>query len=255
MVTGALMVPVLFLFIHWGGWAYAALVVALVAAGSWEWARLAGLGRVERVWLVCGAAGLCLAVAFLDRATLLFALAGWLLATLLGGLSDAGGGSRRRSGDLLLGILYVGLLPGFLLLMRSREWGREAVFLTYATAFSCDVAAYAVGRTLGRRPLWQRVSPRKTWEGACAGLGGAILAAMIGQAWFAGFLSPWRAAGFGLIVGVAGQAGDLVESLWKREGGIKDSSSLFPGHGGVLDRFDNLHFVAPILYIYLVACG
>ena len=68
-------------------------------------------------------------------------------------------------------------------------------------------------------------------------------------------MSPLEAAGFGLIVGTLGQAGDLIESRWKREQGIKDSSALLPGHGGVLDRFDNLHFIAPFLYTYLVVIG
>jgi phosphatidate cytidylyltransferase len=96
------------------------------------------------------------------------------------------------------------------------------------------------------------VSPRKTWEGAAAGLLAAVGAAALARVWFAGFLGWAAIVEVGLIVGVLGQLGDLVESLWKREAGVKDSSGLIPGHGGVLDRFDNLHFVAPVLYTHLV---
>ncbi|MFH1144111.1 MAG: phosphatidate cytidylyltransferase [Candidatus Eisenbacteria bacterium] len=254
-MTGALLLPVLLFLIHQGGWAFSGFILLVVACASWEWRRMVGLGPGEGAWLALGGLGICLAASRPDAAgTMLLSVAGFVLGTLLLGLRRAGGDSRRRSGDLLLGFLYVGLLPAFLLRMRALPDGRAAVLLTYATVFLCDTCAFAIGRLFGRRPLWSRVSPRKTWEGAVAGLLGAVIAALAGRAWFAGFLGPGQAVGFGAIVGVLGQAGDLVESQWKRETGVKDSSALIPGHGGVLDRFDNLHFVAPILYSYLVCC-
>jgi phosphatidate cytidylyltransferase len=254
IVTGAILLPVLFFLIHLGGWYYTALIALVVAVGAWEWGRLARLAPAETLWLGLGAVGAALAAARVPDATQLAVLAVYLAASLLLALRHAGGDGRRQAADLLLGLFYVGLFPAFLLRMRAMPDGRAAVILAHATVFFCDSCAYMVGRALGRRALWTRVSPRKTWEGAVAGLAAAVLFAVGGRALLADFLTPARAAGFGLIVGIFGQAGDLVESLWKREAGVKDSSALIPGHGGVLDRFDNLHFVAPILYAYLLAC-
>ncbi len=100
-----------------------------------------------------------------------------------------------------------GLLPAFLIRMRALPCGREALYLTYLATFLCDTAAYGVGRTLGRHPLAPRISPRKTREGAIGGLLAAIVAAEVARFWFAGFLSPLEALGFGVIVGVLGKSG------------------------------------------------
>jgi len=254
LAVAAIFLPLLYVLIRLGGLPYAAFVLLVVLLGAWEWWRLgraAGAGA-DLLPLLAGAAGAWLAAIDprLERGAALGALL--LIAALLLGLRHAGGDSARRTGHLLLGVLYVGLLPAFLVKLRGLPDGADVLYLTYATVFLCDTAAYAVGRALGRRPLWPRVSPRKTWEGAIAGLIASVAVAVAGRAWFAGFLAPSAAIGFGLIVGVLGQMGDLVESLWKREAGVKDASALIPGHGGVLDRFDNLHFVAPVLYTYLL---
>lgn len=254
LAAAAIFLPILFCLIRLGGWAYAAFVLLVVLLGAWEWWRLgrsAGAGA-DLVPLAAGAVGVCLAT-FDPHPARGATLGGLLLvASLLPGLHHADGSSARRTGHLLLGALYVGLLPAFLIRMRALPYGAAALYLTYATVFLCDTAAYGVGRALGRHPLWPRISPRKTWEGAIAGLVASIATAVACHFGFADFLSLPAAVGFGLIVGVLGQVGDLIESLWKREAGVKDASALIPGHGGVLDRFDNLHFVAPVLYTYLI---
>ena len=107
-------------------------------------------------------------------------------------------------------------------------WGGMTVVAVFASIWMCDSCAYFAGRALGKHKLWERISPHKTWEGAFAG-----------------------AFVCGSIVGVFGQYGDLVESLFKRDAGVKDSSVLIPGHGGVLDRFDSLIFVSPLIFFYL----
>ena len=131
------------------------------------------------------------------------------------------------------------------------SWGAATVVTIFAAIWVCDSAAYFAGRAFGKHKLFERVSPKKTVEGAVAGFIGAIAAFVIARAFFLSYLSPGEAVICGLIVGVLGQAGDLVESLFKRDAGVKDSSHLIPGHGGVLDRFDSLVFVSPILYLYL----
>ncbi len=253
IATGVVFLPVLFLLIQRGGWAFTGLLVLIVLLGAWEWWRLTGAARatLDLPLLAAGALGTFQGVIDPRPERLALALAFIALVVLLTGLACSPGNATDRSARLLLGILYVGLLPAFLVRMRALPIGRDALLLTYGVVFLCDTGAYGIGRWLGRHPLAPRISPRKTWEGALAGLVTAICAAWIGRAWFAHFLTPAGALGFGLIAGVLGQAGDLVESLWKREAGVKDSSALIPGHGGVLDRFDSLHFAAPALYAYL----
>jgi len=245
--------PVLFFLVDAGGWAYRSLVALTIVFGAWEWSglrrRLAG---VDRIWLMLGALGVGAGASGLVALTPLLGL--YAAATLLLLLRHGDGGTAARAGDLLAGLLYVGLLPAFLIRIRDLPDGREALLLTYGAVFVCDSAAYGVGRAIGRHALWARVSPKKTWEGAIGGLVGAMAAAVVARYWVAPFLSLPAALGFGALVGSLGQVGDLIESQWKREAGVKDSSQIIPGHGGVLDRFDNLHFVAPILYTYLALC-
>ena len=126
-------------------------------------------------------------------------------------------------------------------------WLLLAVLVVYAA----DTGAYAVGRLIGRRPMAPGVSPGKTWEGAAGGLAGAVVAATA-----LGTLSPltlgvWQAAVIGVILGIVSPTGDLLESKVKRWAGVKDSGSLFPGHGGVLDRLDSL--LPSFIAVYFVA--
>jgi phosphatidate cytidylyltransferase len=131
------------------------------------------------------------------------------------------------------------------------RWGAYTVLSILASIWLCDSAAYFAGRAFGKHKLFERVSPKKTWEGAIAGLAFAVAAFLVAKALALPFLSYSSAVVCGLIVGVFGQMGDLAESLLKRDAGVKDSSTLIPGHGGVLDRFDSLMFVSPLIYFYL----
>lgn len=252
ILTGVVFLPVLFFLVRWGGWSYTLLVALIVVLGAWEWWRLAGRpARSDLVLVVVGALGILQGVIDPRPERLGLFLALFFLVLALSGLRQRSRDLLAVLGTLLLGSFYVGLLPAYLVRIRALPDGSAALYLAYASVFLCDTAAYAAGSLWGRRPLWARVSPRKTWEGALGGLIGAVGTALLAQITFAGFLSPAGALGFGVVVGTLGQLGDLVESSWKRAVGAKDSSGLIPGHGGVLDRFDNLHFVAPVLYIYL----
>jgi len=131
------------------------------------------------------------------------------------------------------------------------RWGGYTVITIFASIWCCDSAAYFTGRALGRHKLFERVSPKKTWEGAVAGLVAAVAAFLVGRAMALPFLNLQEAVVCGMIVGIAGQLGDLGESLLKRDAGVKDSSGIIPGHGGVLDRFDSVMFVSPLLFVYL----
>jgi phosphatidate cytidylyltransferase len=150
----------------------------------------------------------------------------------------------------VLAPVYIGLPLGALVAVAAVA-GREAVLVLMGTVALSDTAQYYAGRTFGHRPLAPRRSPKKTVEGA---LGGFVVAPAVlvaaGQAWLPG-LDPLRLAVLGVLIVAAGIIGDLFESMLKRAAGMKDSSHLIPGHGGVLDRIDALLFAAPIFYFFI----
>ena len=148
--------------------------------------------------------------------------------------------SRITTG--LSGVVYCSLLFGFILLLP-----RDAVLTIFAIIWAGDSAAYYGGRAFGRNPLAPRVSPKKTVEGAISGLLASVLAGAAIGSWRLGL--PWPAiAMMSAVTAVAGQIGDLAESALKRSAGVKDSSSILPGHGGILDRLDSLLFAAPVFF-------
>lgn len=253
IATGIGLLPVVLFAAYRGGWIYIVLVGLIALLGAWEWWRLARPDHslTDLALLAVGALGAYQGAIDPRPVRLAIFLALFLVIVLLAALRRADGNAGRLTGHLILGALYVGLLPAFLVRLRMGPFGREALFAAYGAAFIGDSVAYFLGRSIGRRALWPRVSPHKTWEGAAGGLIGAIIGAFVGEAVVAGSMPASATLGFGIAVGTFGQMGDLVESLWKREAGVKDSSALIPGHGGVLDRFDNLHFAAPVLYTYL----
>ncbi|MDP2208856.1 MAG: phosphatidate cytidylyltransferase [Bacteroidota bacterium] len=130
-------------------------------------------------------------------------------------------------------------------------WGGYTVLTIFATIWICDTAAYFGGKMFGKHKLFERVSPNKTWEGAISGFIFAIAFVVAAKYLVLDYLSVENAVVIGIIVGVFGQLGDLAESKLKRDAGVKDSSTLIPGHGGVLDRFDSVLFVAPLVFLFL----
>lgn len=135
-------------------------------------------------------------------------------------------------------------------LANSQESG-IFVLGVFATVWVCDSAAYFVGRAMGKRKLYEKISPKKTIEGGVAGLIASIIF-FFGYNFFFEFIPIVHGAIIGALIGVFGQLGDLFESMLKRDAGLKDSSNLLPGHGGMLDRFDSMIFAAPIVFIYLL---
>ncbi|MGE5313255.1 MAG: phosphatidate cytidylyltransferase [Acidobacteriota bacterium] len=130
-------------------------------------------------------------------------------------------------------------------------WGGWTIISIFASLWMCDTMAYFGGMAMGRHKLFVRVSPNKTWEGAAWGFLASVATMLLMRSLVLPYVAVHQAVVIGLIIGIFGQIGDLVESAMKRDAGIKDSSSLIPGHGGVLDRFDSLVFTAPILYLYI----
>jgi phosphatidate cytidylyltransferase len=150
----------------------------------------------------------------------------------------------------LMGILYVPLLIGHLLLLRGLPHGIPWVFLVLVIVMSGDSGAYYVGCNFGKRKLYPAVSPNKSVEGSLGGVAGSLAGAFIARATFFPELSVADAILTAILLGVLGQLGDLFESLLKRSFGVKDSGTIIPGHGGILDRLDSILFAAPAAYYY-----
>lgn len=163
-------------------------------------------------------------------------------------LPDAG----RHFGVCLSGLVYVPLLMSVVPLLKAigkPHW----IVLTLAIAFFSDTVAYFFGRAFGKHKLYEAVSPKKTIQGAFGGVLGSLMATVgLGSMWLAPDLSIPHALVLGVVANICGQAGDLVESMIKRTYGVKDSSNLLPGHGGMLDRIDAMVYVAPVVFVYLV---
>ncbi|CAM3749229.1 phosphatidate cytidylyltransferase [Alkalicoccus chagannorensis] len=155
-----------------------------------------------------------------------------------------------EAGFMVLGSVYIGF--GFHYFMQARflDNGLELVFLVLFLVWATDTGAYFAGRTLGKHKLWPEISPKKTIEGSLGGIVLAFLVGFIYTAFFPVFGSALVLTLCVLVVSTAGQLGDLVESAFKRHYAVKDSGQVLPGHGGILDRFDSLIFVMPILYLF-----
>jgi phosphatidate cytidylyltransferase len=258
VASAAVLLAVLLGALWLGGVAFDVVIGVAIAIGLAEFAQLA-----KRA----GAA---------PPPGVLFPLAGWLLyrfllpgdlpalewglgvATVFGLVAGTllGGAGVVRWAVAVGGALYLGLCAGYYLaLLRWRmpdpdHQGLRIVLTTLGSAMIGDTAALFVGSAVGRAPFFPAISPHKTLEGAAAGFavttaGFALVApSLFGLRWYHAVL-------LGALVGVAAQAGDLVESALKRSAGEKDSSRLIPGHGGLLDRLDSLVFLGPVVYCYL----
>ncbi len=275
-ITVFVLIPPVIYLIGWSpSWLFLIALVATVELGLREFFHLshqAGFKSFPVLGYVAGAAAAVVPALELRNSAVL-ALA--LLVLLLLVVSSA---ALRKSVEFkdylgavattLLGIIYVGVLLSCLVPLRfsqpamGERWlgvgprgdsvvGRNLLLLLFLTVWAGDMFAYLIGRPFGRRPFFTRISPRKTVEGAVAGLAGSLLAAWGFRQLF------WKTADLKTVillaglVALAGQIGDLVESAMKRGANMKDSGALLPGHGGMLDRIDSLLFAAPALWLAL----
>lgn len=234
-----------------------AAVFAVVAGlAAWEWAGCAGMGRALGRGLYVGVLGAVLAAAYGSGAvrawSLWLGLVVWACAVAAVLAYPAGLRLWRRQWVLAgLGIAVIGCAWSGALTVRGQPQGSLWLLWLFVLVAVADVGAYFAGRAWGRRKLAPVVSPGKTWEGA---LGGALLSALVcgGALALWGLLSWfWAAATLALIV--VAVFGDLLESLLKREAGVKDSGALLPGHGGVLDRIDSALAALPVFALLLLA--
>jgi phosphatidate cytidylyltransferase len=250
IASALVMVPVALAAVWYGP--PATIVMAAFAAGlmAWEWGRLIGRpgGTLDPALMVGTATAAVLAAGFAS-------VAAGLAIAVAGVVALVSVGNRQRLGWTALGLAWI-ILPsiGFNWL-RAEPFGLRIVLWLLALVWSIDIAAYAVGRTIGGPKLAPRISPNKTWSGL---LGGITAAMLVGLAtgWFYAAGSPWRMMVLSGGLAVVEQIGDIAESLVKRRFGAKDSGSLIPGHGGLLDRLDGmLAVVAAVTLLTLFADG
>ncbi len=247
-----------------GGYWLLALVLALSGIGLWEFYRLAGAKGIKTLQWWGQATAACLLVAFSTGdprwwgASVALALL-LLVRTLFARSID---GSIAAAAVTVAGLFYIPVLLGHLMLLRdisdplklfpllSDPMGAKLLVLTFALVWISDTGAYLVGMTLGRHPMAPRISPKKSYEGLFGGTAATMIAAVLARPRWFPMIGPWEMAGLALGVVLFGVAGDLYESLLKRDAGVKDSGTLLPGHGGILDRFDSLLFAVPFVYWY-----
>ena len=236
-----------------GAWLHAvSSTLALLA--FWELSRMFGID--ERPFEA--------AVGYLGTATIAATtlgylsdpLSAWVFVTLLAFLAVLRSpapleGAHHRVSNLLLAIAYGGALLPMLGKLRDLDDGLSFCLAAIFCTWGSDTGAYFVGKALGKRKLFELVSPKKTLEGALGGVACGGLVGLIVQQVFSPSLTELEAIGLGIVAAVVGAVGDLGESLLKRSTGIKDSSQLIPGHGGILDRFDGVMFSAGAVYLYL----
>jgi phosphatidate cytidylyltransferase len=261
-VAVAVVAAPLILWACWrGGLAFFVFIETIILLGLLEFYKLAKAKGISPNSILGVAAGLILGAQIFFQNNALWMTSMLLVVLLvLVELFRNQGSALHNTGATLLGFAYVAGLWSFLLLIRelpltiNLDYGSAGTWLVMllVTIWVCDSAAYFVGLAFGRHKLFERVSPKKTWEGAIGGVIFAILMAVACHYWFVRDLRLIDSIVIGLIIGTIGQMSDLAESLFKRDAGVKDSSSLIPGHGGVLDRFDSEMLVAPLVYLYLV---
>ena len=231
-------------------WLFGTVMVLAGALGQWEFTGMFERAGVRSFRGLGLAGGTLLTASFALPVSERVVFTAVLLAVLAIGLLRSGPPGWEPVAVTLLGICYVNWLIGYAFWLRDLEAGREWILLLVSVTWLGETAAYLVGSTLGRRPLAPVLSPRKTVEGALAQLVMSVAAALVARAVFFPALSLEIALLAGLLLGVVGQAGDLVEPAIKRSVRSKDTGRLIPGHGGVLDRVDSLLVNTPVLFYY-----
>jgi phosphatidate cytidylyltransferase len=254
--TASLAIPLFVLFLYVGGWPLWGLVAIAL---SWALREFHGLEKQRPLILLWAGAVVILIILTLTR---IFGPSTWTLGAL--GLTPVffmmlypfmrlSGISFDELAKQVLVVLYLSIAGASVLLLR--DFGFLEALFPFVLIWICDTGAYGFGKLFGRRKLPAALSPNKTIEGLLMGLVCACVFALIASLFTRFYATPLGYLGAGLIVGVIGQVGDLAESAIKREVGVKDSSDLLPGHGGILDRIDSILATMPVYVAYVLIVG
>jgi len=256
LVVVAIGLPVVLGLAWLGGW-WMFVLVALAGVVALD--ELYRAGREFRPLVLAGVAGLLACLLGVELGGIGWMSAGVVFTLPLAFLFLLFAETRQRASVSLaytvLGVVWIGLGLAHVILLRAiPENGRLAIFTVLIAVFVADSAAYLVGRAIGRHKLAPTISPGKSWEGFAGGLVGGVLATWI-TLYKQGFADGWQSLVLGLTIVVAAAIGDLMQSLVKRDVGIKDSGRILAGHGGVWDRIDSLLLACPAAFYVLAAFG
>lgn len=257
IISGLLFLPVFYLVTWRLEPAYfTALVLVAALIGQHEFYRMAmarGTRPLRLAGFVLGALVILEAYHPVTACELRQYLAVFLLAIMIGRLFSPRpvDGALEDIAATVLGVLYVAFLFSFQVSVRMLDDGKQWLVFLFFIIWASDIGAYSIGVPFGKHRLYEKVSPKKSVEGFLGALAAAAGMALICRVWFMPSICVAEAVGVALALAAVGTAGDLVESLIKRAAGVKDSGSIIPGHGGILDRMDSMLFAAPVLYYYL----
>ena len=260
LALGAVALPA----IIFGGWFYFLLIGIFLVGGAWEYVRIYRAVQYEPNEIVTVGGVLVIATArffFAEGAAIpLFVLLVLLAMTVHLIAFERG---RDHAGlDFAVtvsGIVYLGWLGSYLLDLRQFPLGGWWWMIVLPCVWGSDTGAFAIGTAYGKHKMTPRLSPRKSWEGYFAGVFTSILVgaffsyafSLMGPRPLGGLITPWQGALLGLVIGALTPLGDLGESMLKRQSGLKDSSNVFPGHGGFLDRIDSWIWGAVLGYFFI----
>jgi phosphatidate cytidylyltransferase len=258
VISGLLFLPIFYIV----AWElppvyFTALVLAAVAVGQYEFYRMAQARGSHPLHALGIAVGALMVLEFYhplfpELGTFLPVAASALLIMIARLFSPRPvDGAIEDAASTFLGVFYVAMLFAYQVGIRTGEDGKQWLVFLYFIIWASDIGAYSIGIPFGKHRLYEKVSPKKSLEGLLGSLVASAAMALLCRSWFMPRIGAGEAISIALTLAVVGTVGDLVESLFKRAAGVKDSGTIIPGHGGVLDRMDSMLFAAPVLYYYL----
>lgn len=258
IITGILFLPIFYLV----AWklppaSFTALVMIAAAVGQYEFYRMAQARGAHPNRALGIALGILIVMEFYHPLVpglgLVHSIAASVLLIMVARLFSPRPveGAIEDTSSTLFGVFYVAMLFAFQVGIRAGQDGRQWLVFLYFIIWASDIGAYSIGIPFGKHRLYEKVSPKKSIEGLLGALAAAAAMALLCRVWFMPAIGLMEAVVIALALAVAGTIGDLVESLFKRAAGVKDSGIVIPGHGGMLDRMDSMLFAAPVLYYYL----
>lgn len=257
IIVSAVFIPLILAVCYAGGLFFLVFVLAIGILSFYEFSGLSK-NKIAFTNLIIGLLSTCLLIinsyySFIDFFRLILLIISVLVFVELFRKKES---AILNLGVSFLGIFYIGLFSSTVVLLReffTEDYfsGGYLIISIFITIWICDSAAFFLGTAFGKHKLFPRVSPKKSWEGSIAGFIFALLTMIALKYIILYSFSFVDALITGIIIGSVGQIGDLVESLIKRDAGVKDSSNLIPGHGGIFDRFDSLMLSSPVIYLYL----
>jgi len=250
LLIAAILLPLIYLYvIKLPAEYFLFLILIIAAAAQYEFYSMYNIKGLLRYAGIGFGAALLLCIFYLDAfPSDLFAFLFISIVALRLFLRRDPASSLNDIASVMTAVIYIPLLLAYQLYLR--ENGAEWIIFLYGCVWASDSMAYYMGRRFGKRKLYVEMSPNKTMAGGAGSIAGGIAGAVILKLTLVNYiaLSLTQAAALGMVIGIVTIAGDLAESMFKRDAGVKDSSSIVPGHGGILDKIDSVLFAGPVLY-------